>query len=145
MKYNKFSKLPKSCCIFYVKKQILTSCYKLVQGFRVTWSVQYQRLWHNYRCYLVAGWIRILLLPQSFVWLLGFGTIHCLLCIVHQFFQILLRFSSHQFSASGHSPSPSEAPHIGHVLPCPIFICCTQNDVRTEDSSILPESPPPNI
>ena len=35
MKYNKFSKLPKSCCIFYVKKQILTSCYKLVQGFRV--------------------------------------------------------------------------------------------------------------
>ena len=37
---------------------------------------------HNYRCYIVVGWIETLLLQQSLVWLLDVGANHSLLLIV---------------------------------------------------------------
>ena len=38
-----------------------------------------QRFWHDYRCYIAAGWIEVSHLPQSLVWLLGFGGYQSLL------------------------------------------------------------------
>ena len=36
-------------------------------------------MWHNQWCYIVIGWIKILLLPHSLVLLLSFGANHSLL------------------------------------------------------------------
>ena len=44
---------------------------------------QFQMLYSYWLDQLLVGWIRILLLPQSLVWLLGFGANHSLLFIVH--------------------------------------------------------------
>ena len=80
-----------------IKQYIIN--YKLVQGFRVYYSVHYSvlkafmlmivvnKFYYYYyyyitKGYIVVGWIKILLLPQSLVWLLGFGANHSLLFIV---------------------------------------------------------------
>ena len=65
-------------------------CYKLVQGFRVTCLFTGQ---YNTKGYdmitdviqLLAGWIEVSILPQSLVWLLGFGGNHSLLFFVQYF------------------------------------------------------------
>ena len=44
--------------------QLLTLWYistRLQGKLFIHWPVQYYRLWHNYRCYIVAGWLGMLL------------------------------------------------------------------------------------
>ena len=55
----------------------------------ILWSVQYLRLWHNYRCYIVIDWICFLLFGSEnysshnfLVWLRGFGGNHSILFFV---------------------------------------------------------------
>ena len=52
--------------------------YILVQGFRVTflYTGQYNTGYDTITDVIVAAWIKILLLLQSLVWLLGFGANH---------------------------------------------------------------------